>query len=130
MILKILKKLNIECIFSDNNFTNQKKYFINELIKGNISWENLEKLKISIPYEYNGFKINNPYINGKFAKFINVVNLRGSYDSSIDFFQEFFKFIFKNQNKYIKTNKKNKNINEFIIKIHDDCGGRDSGYIN
>jgi len=50
------------------------------------------------------------------------------YDSSQEFYQEFFKYIFKNQILYFKTNKENKAIDDFIIKIHDDYGMHDSGY--
>ena len=115
---KNLKSMNIEFYqCKDIININSKKYFHEELLNGNISWEKLERLKIKIPFDKN--RINKSYKNKEIIDFINIANLRKNNDASFEFFQEFFKFIFKNQILYIKTNKENKDIDDFIIKIHD-----------
>jgi len=124
---KNLKNANIEFFqYNDIININSKKYFHEEFLKGNISWEKLERLKINIPFGYD--KIKKSYKNNQIRDFINIANLRGMYDSSQEFYQEFFNYIFKNQILYLKTNKENKTIDDFIIKIHDDYGMHDSGY--
>ena len=124
---KNLKNANIEFFqYNDIININSKKYFHEEFLKGNISWEKLERLKINIPFGYD--KIKKSYKNNQIRDFINIANLRGMYDSSQEFYQEFFNYIFKNQILYLKTNKENKTIDDFIIKIHDDYGMNDSGY--
>lgn len=124
---KNLRNVNIE-FFQWNNIINinSKKYFHEEFLNGNISWEKLERLKINIPFDYE--RINKSYKNKQIRDFINIANLREMYDSSDEFYQEFFKYIFKNQILYIETNKENKTIDDFIIKIHDDYGNNCSGY--
>ena len=124
---KNLKNMNIE-FFQYNNIinTNSKKYFHEELLNGNINWEKLERLKINIPF-YNN-RINKTYKNKEIRDFINIANVRKMHDSSFEFYQEFFKFIFKNQILYIKTNKENKAIDNFIIKIYDNFSMIFSGF--
>ena len=124
---KNLEKINIE-FFQHNEIINinSKKYFHEELLNGNISWEKLKRIKIKIPFDNE--RINKSYKNEEIRDFINIANLRDVYDSSDEFFQEFFKFIFKNQILYIKTNKENKAVDDFVIKIHDDYGWNCSGY--
>lgn len=96
---------------------------MNFILNNNINFEKLEIIKLIIPYTEN--KIENKYINQQLVDFIDVANLRETYDySQSDFFPEFFKFIFDNQIINIKTNnKKDNNINEIEIKFHDDYGG-------
>ena len=124
---KNLRNVNIE-FFHWNNIINinSKKYFHEEFLNGNISWEKLERLKVNIPFDYE--RINKSYKNKQIRDFINIANLREMYDSSDEFYQEFFKYIFKNQILYIETNKENKTMDDFIIKIHDDYGNNCSGY--
>ena len=126
---KNLRNANIE-LFQYNNIINinSKKYFHEEFLNGNISWGKLERLKINIPFFFDYEKINKRYKNKEIKDFINIANLRETYDSSFEFYQEFFKYIFKNQILYIKTNKENKAIDDFIIKIHDDYGENWSGF--
>ena len=126
---KNIKKLDVECIFATKNeFDNNKKYFFEELLKGNIKFEKLEKLKLSIPYTQD--KINNKYINEQIVNFIDIANLREMYDSpESEFFPKIFKFIFENQVMNLKNNnQKNINIKEFKIKLHDDYRRWVDGY--
>ena len=49
---KNIKYLHIKNCFIPEESFSQKKYFFEELLKGNISWEKLEKLKIALTYGY------------------------------------------------------------------------------
>jgi len=104
-------------------YIEHKKYFFNELLKGNVSWEKLNKLKITSIYTDLKYIIKDnieEYINKEIINFFKIAELREDYEeSNSEFFQDFFNFIFKNQNINIKTNKNCKNIEEFIIKLYD-----------
>ena len=123
--LKNIIKLHINnCILPEHNNV-QIKYFIKELLNGNVIWEKLEKLKIStyfcfIPEAKEKFK------NEKILDFFKVSSMREEYeDASSEFFPHFFNFFFKNinnQNIFIETHNYNKNIEKFKIKIYDIIG--------
>ena len=121
---KNIKELHIKDCDFPFECIEHKKYFFKELLKGNISWEKLSKLKItSILTDLESYIEDNKedYLNKEIIEFFSIATLRGGLGSSnYDFYEDFFNFIFKNQNIYIKTNKNCKNIEEFIIKIYDD----------
>ena len=120
--LKNIKNLCIHNCFFPEKSQDQKKYFFKELLKGNISWEKLEKFNISLNYGYEE-EDKEEYINKKIIYFLKIANQRGyGYETDSEFFQKFFNFIFKNQNIYIKTNEPNKNIEEFQIELYDLIG--------
>ena len=118
---------DIECCLKKNDIN--KKYFFSEVLEGNINFEKLKKLKLCIPYTKS--IIEKKYKNEKIVDFINNANLRDLGDNTkSDFFPQFFKFIFENQIISPKTsNKKENNIKEFILKLHDNYGYNMSGYI-
>jgi len=121
---KNIKEIHIKDCGFPFECIEHKKYFFKELLKGNISWEKLSKLKITSIFTDLESDIEDnkeDYLNKEIIKFFSIATLRGGLGSSnYDFFEDFFNFIFKNQNIYIKTNKNCKNIEEFIIKIYDD----------
>ena len=120
---KNIKELHIKDCGLPFKYIEHKKYFFKELLKGNISWEKLSKLKITSIFtdlESNIEDNIEDYLNKEIIDFFSIAALREGYESpNCEFFEDFFNFIFKNQNMYIKTNKNCKNIEEFIIKIYD-----------
>ena len=122
--LKNIIKLHINNCILPEVYNNKNKYFFKEILKGDISWEKLEKMKISLTFD-NIKDIKEEYINKEIINFLKVAKERESYeDATSEFFPNFFSFIFNNQIIYIKTNENNKSINEFKIKIYDiiKCG--------
>ena len=119
---KNIKNFHIQSSFIPNILSTQKKYFYEELLKGNVSWEKLDKFKIS--FTYLGWEVEDKeeFINKEIIELLTIANLRDIHDPSYsEFFPAFFNYIFKNQNICIKTKSKyNKNIEELKIKIYDD----------
>ena len=121
---KNIKELHFNNCNLPEKYIKHKKYFFEELLKGNVSWEKLNKLKITSIYNDLEDIIKNKIdylINKEIIYFFQIANLReGSEENSTSvFFQYFFNFILNNQNIYINTKKNCKNIEEFIIKIYD-----------
>ena len=74
----------------------KKKYIFKEILKGNITWEKLEKLKISTTFNNISEQIEK-FKNEKIIDFLKVSYMRESYeDASSEFFPLFFDFFFKN----------------------------------
>ena len=121
---KNIKKLHIKNCFLPEIYNNEKKYFFKEMLKGDINWEKLEKMEISLTFDIIEY-IKEEYKNKEIIHFLKVAKEReNEYEPTSEFYPNFFNFIFNNQNMYIKTNKNNKNIEEFKIKIYDNnkCG--------
>ena len=118
---KKIKNLDIKIGCIPKESSNQKKYFYEELLKGNLSWEKLERFKISLCY-WCEIEDKEEFINKEIIDLLKISSLRDSHDASYtDFFPKFFNYIFENQNICIKTNNSNnKNIEQLIIKIYDD----------
>lgn len=112
---KNIKNLHINNFLIPEENNKQKKYFCRELLKGNVNWEKLEKLKISQDFG-NKIEYKEEYINKEIINFLNITNIMISYDENIPYI---FKHIFENQNLNIKTNEYNKNIEELKIKLYD-----------
>ena len=117
-----LERIHLNNIFLPNREMNGKKYFFNEMIKGNLKWEKLKTMEIYItfdiiPYEIDEFK------NKEIINLLKIAKERESYErAKSEFFPHFFNFIFSNQNIYIKTNESNKNIENFKLCIYDSNG--------
>jgi len=105
--LKNIKELYLKNCDFPLKYFEHKKYFFNELLKGNVSWEKLNKLKITSIYTDLKYIIKDnieEYINKEIINFFKIADLREGYEeSNSEFFQDFFNYIFKNQN--IKKNK-------------------------
>lgn len=89
---KNIKELNINCIPKNND--NNHKYFYNEFIKGDITWENLEKLKLSIPLNEIGEINLEEFKSKEIGHFLKYGRLRNVYDDS-DFFEYFLSLYLK-----------------------------------
>ena len=113
--LKNIKNLHIYNFLIPEDNNKQKKYFCRELLKGNVNWEKLEKLKISQDFG-NKIEYKVEYINKEIINFLNITNIMISYEENIPYI---FKYIFENQNINIRTNEYNKNIEELKIKLCD-----------
>ena len=117
-----INKLHIKNCLLAKKYNIQKKYFFEELLKGNIKWKKLKELNIEIMFEIIP-KLKEEYINKEIINFIQVSNKRENYEKSTSqFFPDFFKFIFNNQILYIKTKENNINIDNFIISLYDNVG--------
>jgi len=113
-----INKLHIKnCLLTEKY--DEKKYFFEEFLKGNIKWKKLKEIEIIIMFGIIP-EFNEEYINQEIINFIKVSNTRQSYEESkSQFFQDFFEFIFNNQILFIKTKENNINIDNFIISIYD-----------
>ena len=114
-----ITKLHIKNCLLTEEYNTQKKYFFEELLKGNIKWKKLKEFKIEIMFDKIP-KLKEEYINKEIINYIQVSNTRESYESSTSqFFHDFFKFIFNNQILLIKTKENNINIDNYIFSIYD-----------
>ena len=122
---KTIKELHYKIHKFPKKYIDHKKYFFKEFLKGNISWEKLNKLKITSPFTDLKDIIKNDdeyWINDEIIVFFINAYLRDGYGyekSTSEFFQFFFNFILNFQNIHINTKKTCKNIEEFILKIYD-----------
>ena len=123
--LKNIKEFHYKIHKFPKKYIDHKNYFFKEFLKGNVSWEKLDKLKITSPFTdlEDIIKNNDEYwINDEIIVFFKNADIREGYGyekSTSIFFQYFFNFILHFQNIHIKTKKSCKNIEEFILKIYD-----------
>ena len=90
--LKNIIKLHINNFILPEHNNDQRKYFFKELLNGNVTWEKLEKLKVSTTFGI----ISEPkekFKNEKIIDFLKVSYMREGYEnSSSEFFPLFLIF--------------------------------------
>ena len=116
---KGLERIHLDNVFLPQKEIEGKKYFFKEMLKGNLKWESLKTIEIYLTFDMIPEQIDE-FKNKEIINLLKVARERESYEpEDSDFFPNFFKFIFSNQNIYIKANENNKNIENFKLYIYD-----------
>lgn len=95
--LKNIKELNFKISKFPEKYIEHKKYFFEEILKGNVIWEKLNKLKItSIFTDLEDIIKNNIeyWINKEIIYFFKIADLREGYENSKSQFFFFFSILF------------------------------------